>query len=53
METYVFRFVCDLEILVRVEVGGQVKLACGGSAYEVIKREVETCSTVRAEASRS
>ena len=36
VETYVRRSILVLEVLDLVDVGGQVKMDCGGSAYEVI-----------------
>lgn len=39
VETYVRRSTLCLEIFVRMDVGGQVKDVCGGSAYEVINFE--------------
>lgn len=39
VETYVLRSTLFLVVFVLVEAGGQVKVDCGGSAYEVINLE--------------
>ena len=41
VETYVRRWILDFEIFVLSEAGAQVKVVCGGNAYEVMSLEEE------------